>query len=229
LLHPDGSAANDGDGLQRRGAWWMLLAVGWHSLLEFPLWYAYFSLPAALALVVCLGWDRPWRKAARWQALLLGLAGSVLLVVTAWAYEDMRAVRAIYSPTAAAGPLALRIERGERATWFSDQAHYARAVTLQPEPGQPWSGASDHTFVRASHVLLDPRLLMAWADALAARNAPDDRDRARHLAARLHESQHPAAQAWLQACDDPQTPPWRHFVCEAPQRPWTWRGFLGDH
>jgi hypothetical protein len=223
------AAAAGAAGVQRRGAWLLLMAVGWHSLLEFPLWYVYFSLPTALALLVCLGWDQPLGKAARWQALLLGLAGTGLLAVAAWAYADMRAVRAIYSPTAGAGPLSLRIERGEQATWFSDQAHYARAVTLQPAPGQPWTGASDYTFERASHVLLDPRLLMAWADALAARNAPGDRDRARYLAARLREFQHPAAQTWLQACTDPKTPAWRHFACEAPQRAWTWRDFLGPH
>ncbi|MFM8666794.1 MAG: polymerase, partial [Betaproteobacteria bacterium] len=114
---------------------------------------------------------------------------------------------------------------GEDSTWFSDQAHYARAVTLRPEPGQPWPDASDHTFERASHVLLDPRLLMAWADALAARNGPGDRDRARHLAARLRELQHPAAQNWLQACSDDQAPAWRRFVCEAPERAWAWRDF----
>lgn len=224
------SAPVDGAaGVERRGAWLLLMAVGWHSLLEFPLWYAYFSLPAALALLVCLGWDQPLRKAARWQALLLMIAGAALLAVAAWAYADLRTVRAIYSPAAGAGPLSLRIERGEQATWFSDQAHYARAVTLKPAPGLPWAGASDHTFERASHVLLDPRLLMAWADALAARNAPDDRDRARYLAARLREFQHPAAQTWLQACTDPQEPAWRHFVCEVPQRTRAWRDFLGPH
>ena len=213
------------EGLARRGAWMILLAVGWHSLLEYPLWYAYFSLPAALALVVCLGWDRPLQKGARWQALLLMLAGAVMLVLSAWAFAELRTIRAIYSPTAGAGPLPQRIERGEDSTWFSDQAHYARAVTLQPEPGQPWAAASDHTFERASHVLLDPRLLMAWADALAARNGPGDRDRARHLAARLRELQHPSAQNWLQACSDDQAPAWRRFVCEAPEHAWTWRDF----
>lgn len=217
-----------GEGLQRRGAWLLLLAIGWHSLLEFPLWYAYFSLPTALALVVCLGWDRPLNKAARWQALWLVLTGSSLLVVSAWAFTDMRIVRAIYSPQADAGPLSQRIDQGEQATWFSDHAHYARAVTLQPQPGQSWSGATDHTFERASHVLLDPRLLMAWADALAARNAAHDRDRARYLAARLREFHHPSAQAWLQACDNPQTPAWRRFVCEAPQHAWAWRDFIAQ-
>jgi O-antigen ligase len=213
------------EGLARRGAWMILLAVGWHSLLEYPLWYAYFSLPAALAVLVCGGWDRPLHKAARWQALFLMLAGGAMLVLSAWAFADLRTIRAVYSPAAGAGPLPERIERGEHSTWFSDQAHYARAVTLQPEPGQPWADASDHTFERASHVLLDPRLLMAWADALAARNGPGDRDRARYLAARLRELQHPAAQPWLQACSDGHTPLWRHFVCEAPEHAWVWRDF----
>ena len=32
-----------------RAAWMMVLLVAWHSLLEYPLWYAYFLLPAAFA------------------------------------------------------------------------------------------------------------------------------------------------------------------------------------
>ena len=209
----------------RRGAWIMLLVVGWHSLLEYPLWYAYFSLPAALALVVCFGLDRPFKRAARWQALILMMGGTVMLTLAAWAYADFRSIRSIYQPGRDAGPLSQRIAQGQQATWFSDHAHYARATTLKPVPGQAWDEATEHAFHRAAHVLLDPRLMMAWADALAARDAPSDRDRARYLAARLREFHAPSAQAWLQACDDPQAPTSRRFVCETPEKAWTWRDF----
>ena len=222
-----GSAEVDeaGDGIHRRAALVMLGIVGWHSLLEYPLWYAYLGVPAALALFVCLGWDRPWGRAARWQALLLITGGAALLLCSAWAYSDYRVVRSIYAPGPNAAPLAQRIGQGQSARWFADQAHYAHATTHRPVPGQAWDAATTRAFERAPRVLLDPRLMMAWADALAARHGPHDRDQARYLAARLREFNTPAAQAWLQACTDPQAPAHRRFVCESPEQPWTWRDF----
>jgi hypothetical protein len=214
-----------GDAAHRRAALVMLGIVGWHSLLEYPLWYAYLSLPSALALAVCLGWDRPWRRAARWQALLLMVGGGAALVCAAWAYADYRLISSIYAPGPQAPPLAQRIEHGQSAHWFANQAHYARATTFKPQPGQAWDAATTKAFARAPGVLLDARLMMAWADALAARNAPGDRDRARYLAARLREFQAPTALAWLQSCEDAGAPAYRRFVCEAPEQPWTWRDF----
>lgn len=213
------------DAAARRGSLVMLGIVGLHSLLEYPLWYAYLGLPALLALAVCLGWDRPWKRAARWQALLLMAGGAVVLVVSAWAFANYQWVRAIYDPAPGAGSLSSRIEQGQGLTWFADQAHYAKATTFKPVPGQAWDAPTTRAFERAPHVLLDPRLMMAWADALAARDGADDRDQARHLAARLREFNPPAAREWLAACDDPQTPAQRRFVCEAPQKAWNWRDF----
>jgi hypothetical protein len=51
-----------------------------HSLVEYPLGYPYAVLPAALALVVWRGWDRPWQRAARWQAVLMVSGGAALLL-----------------------------------------------------------------------------------------------------------------------------------------------------
>lgn len=213
------------DAPYRRAAWVLLVIVGWHSLLEYPLWYAYLSVPTALAGVVCLGWDRPWHRAARWQALLLMVGGCALLLCSAWAYADYRRISSIYAPGPKAPPLTQRIEQGQSARWFANQAHYARATTFKPVPGQAWDAATARAFERAPRVLLDARLMMAWADALAARNGPGDRDQARYLAARLRDLQFPTAQAWLQACEDAQSPPHRRFVCEAPEQHWTWRDF----
>lgn len=209
----------------RRGALVMLGIVGLHSLLEYPLAYAYLGMPAVLALTVCLGWDRPWQRAARWQAVLMLTGGAALLVCSLWAYEDYRRISRIYSPGAHDAPLAQRIDDGQRAYWFVDHAHYAKATNFKPIPDQSWDPSTTRAFERAPRVLLDPRLMMAWADALAARNGPGDRDKARHLAARLREFHAPSAQEWLMACEDPQAPQHRRFVCESPERHWNWREF----
>ena len=41
----------------QRAAFVMVLMIGVHSLLEYPLWYAYFLLPTAFAFGLCL--ERP--------------------------------------------------------------------------------------------------------------------------------------------------------------------------
>lgn len=209
----------------RRAAWVMTLAVGLHSLLEYPLWYAYLGIPSVLALLVCLGLDRPWKRTARWQGVLQVFIGGTFIMVAGWAHSDYRTINAIYAPGPQSGTLHDRIERGVQGTWYADQAHYARATTNRPVVDQPWDSATTKAFDRAPHVLLDPRLMMAWADALAARGAPGDRDLARHLAARLREFKAPMAQPWLRACEDPATPQHRRFVCETPEQMLTWRDF----
>jgi O-antigen ligase len=226
LPRQPGNSASAHDALCRRSALVMLVIVGLHSLLEYPLWYAYLGLPALLALLVSLGIDHPWHRAARWQALLLMAGGGLLVVAAASAYSDYQRIRAIYEPGSRAGTLSSRIAQGAQATWFADHAHYALATTVRPIPQQPWTDAMSRAFERAPHVLLDPRLMMAWADALASRDGPDDRDRARFIAARVREFNSPAAQAWLQACEDPQATASHRFVCETPQKTWTWRDFM---
>lgn len=75
-------------------AWWWLLSllsvIGVHSLLEFPLWYAYFLSPAALLLG--LGAQRSlsvrFPNAARAAVALVVLAGCVNLAAVIPAYRD---------------------------------------------------------------------------------------------------------------------------------------------
>lgn len=217
--------ASDPSSGARRGAVVIVAIVALHSLLEYPLWYAYLGLPTLLALIVGLGWDRPWRRAARWQAIIMGTAGTTMIAIAAWAHHDYQTIRAIYEPGPQSGSLSHRIARGQQATWFADHAHYALATTVRPIPRQPWTPALADAFERAPHVLLDARLMMAWADALAARDHESDRDQARHLAARLREFNPPAARDWLQACERPETTAAQRFVCEPPERVWNWRDF----
>ena len=219
--------ASTDDGAEwRRGCAVLLLLVGLHSLLEYPLWYAYFALPSIAALAVTLGWDRSGSRGARWQALTLMAGGSALLIASAWAYTDYRVVREIYAPASKSGTLATRMARGQERFWFADHAHYAMATTVKPQPGRPWTPEMTRAFERAPHVLLDSRLMMAWAEALAARNGPGDLDRARHIAARLREFNPPSARDWLGDCSIPTRPPQHRFVCEAPQTAMSWAQVL---
>jgi O-antigen ligase len=206
-----------------RSAFMLVLTIGLHSLLEYPLWYAYFLLPTAFALGLGLAPQAEAGAAARrvgqapsaplWRAAgLLLAAGSVF---AAWDY--LRVVE-IYSPPANAKPLTQRIERGQRSLFFSTQADYAAATSFGP--GTEALAATRRT----AHNLIDVRLMMSWAQSL---QASGDVDRARHVAQRLREFRPTGAGAdWLKLCDavdmaDVAKP--RPLQCEPPQRVYRWQ------
>ncbi|MDL2337020.1 MAG: Wzy polymerase domain-containing protein [Pseudomonadota bacterium] len=188
-----------------RSAWMMVLLVAWHSLLEYPLWYAYFLLPAAFAWGMCLGAEQgpaapSVRTAVPRRAALPLLIASVALTAGGLAsVADYRSVVAIFEPGDAAPPLAERIAAGQRSWLFSHHADYAAATTSASpvEVLQAMTGAR--------HFLLDTRLMMAWAQALADSG---DVERARHIAARLREFHNPASTEFFAPCDaaEPSAP-----------------------
>ncbi len=202
-------------GAARRCALMMVLMIGLHSLLEYPLWYSYFLLPAAWAWGFALGHAgsgaRPAARPSR--ATLAGalalVAGSVLAVL------DYTRVTAIFSAAEGGAPLEQRIASGRHSVLFAHHADYAAATTDIPlaDPLQP--------FERASHYLLDTRLMVAWAKALAQHG---DVDGARYLADRLREFHNPASDDFFAACKEQaasqpfqcqpaqQQPGWRHFA-----------------
>jgi len=106
--------------------WWWLLAllavIGIHSLVEYPLWYAYFLGPAALLLG--LGAQRSlavrFPGAARAAVALALLAGCVNLVAVIPAYRDFE--RLVFS----AGP------RTPQPS--SDEAFAQALMTVHSEP-----------------------------------------------------------------------------------------------
>ena len=82
-------------------------------------------------------------------------------------------------------------------------------------------------FDRATHYLLDTRLMIAWSQALAAQGRLDE---ARYLAARLREFRKADAEDFFAACprsaaaaDAAASAP---FQCELPLRAHGWREFL---
>ena len=232
--------AGRGDvGTAGRAALVLVLMIGLHSLVEYPLWYAYFLLPAALAWGFVLGTPAgggatavadadagalpaprpagnpvPATASAPGSAGLLGLAaGLVMALGGALAVLDYQRVVVIYAPPDGSGTLAARIAAGQRSPLFAHHADYAAATNATP----PDSAALG--LARAPHSLMDTRLMVAWAKHLAAIG---ETDRARWLAQRLREFRNADAKDFFAACDGGAV---AEFQCQAPEAAHGWREF----
>ncbi len=210
-------------GTAGRAALVLVLLVGLHSLVEYPLWYAYFLLPAAFAWGLVLG--LPSRSAASagspvgggTAASLAGaLAGALMLAGGALAVVDYLQVVVIYAPPPGSGSLQQRIARGQRSLLFAHHADYAAATNEMP------AAARSLGFARAPHALLDTRLMIAWARQL---NAQGHTDLARSLAQRLREfgSVDTEAQAFFAPCQGAAA---SAFQCQPAQVAHGWREFV---
>ena len=222
-------ARSDADPAQaplRRAAVVMVLMILLHSLLEYPLWYAYFLLPASFAFGLALG--RPadngaragegaavivkpgptWPLVAASLALMLGGVASV---------ADYSRVVTIFAPAEGAPPLAERIASGQRSIFFAHQADYAAATTAErPADAMP-------AFQRAPHNLLDARLMIAWAKAL---DESGDHERARYVAQRLKEFNNDQAAEFFAPCaETPHRGVPLPFQCEPPSRQFGYEDF----
>ena len=217
-------------GLAARAAWMLVLLALLHSAVEYPLWYAYFLLPAALAWGYALGTPAGTSSStetpstpARWAVA----AGLLMALGGALAALDYQRVVVIYAPGDGAAPLGQRIWRGQHSPLFAHHADYAAATNDAP-PADAALGLA-----RASHSLLDTRLMLAWARQLAATG---QLDQARWLAQRLREFKNPEADAFFAPCVDVADgtngsngadAAAAAFQCQAPQRLHGWREFSG--
>jgi hypothetical protein len=219
-----GAAAGAGeDGIAQRAALVMVLMIGLHSLLEYPLWYAYFLLPAAWIWGFALGGDTPATAPALRTsgARVAFVAAAALMAIAATlSVWDYRRVAVIFFVHPDAAPLAERITAGQKSLLF---AHHADYAALTANAGTP---DADKSFDRATHHLLDTRLMLAWARALHARG---EVDKARFIAARLREFGRPESASLFDACIAAGALPAaeRPFQCTPPERAWHWRDFLG--
>jgi len=224
-------------GVAQRSAMVMVLMIGLHSLLEYPLWYSYFLLPTAWAWGFAL-----WRPGATNASVStpakpvaeqsaepsMALAAALLTVVlgAALSVVDYARVAAIFSASEGAAPLVQRIEIGQRSVLFAHHADYAAATSSVPmrDPAR--------TFSRATHYLLDARLMMAWARSLAERG---ELDAARHIAERLREFRKTDAEEFFAPCPvaavplaaSTASPASAPFQCSLPVRDPNWREFEG--
>lgn len=206
-----------------RSAAVMIVTIGLHSLLEYPLWYAYFLLPAAWAWGYALGAGR--RGAAReppaggraGPAVLAG--GALLSIGAALSVADYVKVVRVFS--AAPEPLGQRIEAGQRSLFFAHHADYAAATVSSPDAATP---ADLAPFASSAFHLLDTRLMTAWAEALAQRG---DVERARHIAARLREFRNKASEPYFAPCAESRPPEAQQpYQCEESSSSLSWRDFL---
>lgn len=228
--------ACDGDeGLARRAAFMMVLMIGLHSMLEYPLWYAYFLLPTAFAWGFALSPHLPSGFASAFaseaearaaqpssagRSRTLGFVGIGIAFGAAGAVLDYWRVVVIYDPPEHAAPLEDRIALGQRSPLFGHHADYAAATAFGP-PKAPLSPSQELAFKRAPHQLLDVRLMIAWSQALASQG---DLDKARWLAARIREFRNPGADEYFAACQDPSQAALA-FQCQPPSRAVHWREF----
>ncbi|WP_119354199.1 PglL family O-oligosaccharyltransferase [Azohydromonas sediminis] len=204
------------DGVWRRAFVALIVLVGTHSLLEYPLWYAHFLLPAAWAWGACLAPAPGGSDDTAPRRLGLVVAGLAMALAALAATTDYLRVARIFTASAGSAPLAQRIAAGQASPLFGHHADYAAATTAQrPSQALP-------AFERAAYHLLDARLLGAWARAL---DEAGDTERARHVAARLREFRRPEAQAFFKDCDAAPAGAPAPFPCAAPTRPLTWRDF----
>jgi O-antigen ligase len=207
------------DQAMRRAALVMVLMISLHSLLEYPLWYAYFLLPAVFAFGLCLGVRAPAAAAPSIAPCVnaLVLAALLMLAGSAASLYDFRRVVVIFAPPEHATPLSQRIAEGRRSWFFGHHADYAAATTAE-HPSQEMEA-----FERAPHYLLDTRIMIAWATAL---DEAGQTDRARHIAQRLREFRNPLSDDFFAACAKPQlagaAPP---FQCEPPAKRYDYTDF----
>jgi hypothetical protein len=197
----------------------LVVLVLWHSLVEYPLWYAYFLMPAALAWGLALGLSPRQVAFSRLPlgglGAALGLAASVLVAAGgALALLDYQRVVVIYAPLANSGSLASRIEQGQRSPLFAHHADYAAATN------ESSAQSTALAFARAPHSLMDTRLMVAWARNLAEAGQVD---KARWLAQRLKEFRNPEADEFFAPCAGGST---RDFQCQPTKATHSWQEFL---
>lgn len=215
LRHSDPSQA-----LVARCSLMMLMVVGWHSMLEYPLWYPYFLFPTAFALGVYLsiGWrrhaDQTPAAGSQTASVLAALVGLLMIAGALYAIWDYQRVVQIFAPYGAKGerPLPERIAEGQKSWLFGHHADYA-AVTTASRPSEVFS-----SFERPLKHLVDARLMIAYAKAL---NELGHRDEAIYVVQRLREFRHPLGEEFLRRCADPlyaQTA----FECDTRPRSFTY-------
>lgn len=207
----------------QRAAFAVVAMIGLHSLLEYPLWYAYFLLPTAFAFGLCV--ERP---DANEMALCddpadqttrpFVLASMVLVVASTMTIADYRRVAEIFAAPSEPTPLADRIESGQRSILFAHHADYA-AATVSEHPSDA-IGA----FKRASHFLLDARLMIAWARAL---DESGDIERARYIAQRAREFHNADVDLFFAPCAASPAMPASAlpFQCTPPTHSFTFEDF----
>jgi O-antigen ligase len=111
--------------------WGILLVIGIHSLLEYPLWYAPFQIATGLASGLVFT-QKKFSLRASTAHMAYGLAGTALLIFVAYAAFDYHRVRQLFIPDAERSPLYRTDTRAqaEQSWLFAAQVRYAKLSTM---------------------------------------------------------------------------------------------------
>ena len=218
-------------GIAGRSVVLMILYMGVHSMVEYPLWYTYFLFPTAWLWGLALGWsvtpvtvqatsvaadaqprqfasmppDRAWR-----------VGGALMAVSGAVAWLSYLTIVDAYQPNyRGPTPMAERIGRAEASPLFRNYAD--RMVALQAE-----SPAEVLPYIqRAVRANPNGAVMFAWINGLELSGKDDE---ARYVAARLREFKLTGPAPFYAPCDDPAVTE-KPFQCLPPKRAMTWRDF----
>lgn len=182
-------------------AWGVLLVIGLHSLLEYPLWYGPFQMAAGLS--VGLLWLKPSHehnvyhteakvattpaanssKANEVGSLLLA---SVLFMACLYAAWDFNRVSQIYKPVAQRDPTysSNPLAYAKQSWLFRNQADFAE-LTLQPLTASNAQAVYDQA-QRVVHYSPEPRVVQRLIDSARLLGHDDEAD---HWALRLEAHQ----------------------------------------
>lgn len=206
--------ATGNQGLALRCALGLLVVVGIHSQLEFPLWYLYFLLPTAFLLGLCSGHDATSKQACKQarsdrpalrHSNVFVYAGAWLFTTGLVAWADYQRIAPLYEEGSL--PMPDRIISGQQARLFGPWADRVYVDVL------PDSSNALEAIQRSSHLMVDVRLLMRWAVAL---DREGQTDKARYIAMRVRDFRDPAVGEWLARCTLPGGSPPRW--CGSPSR-----------
>lgn len=153
----------------RQLAWGLLVPIGVHSMLEFPLWYGPFQLMAACALALL--WPRLWRAPARAAVRVpllcaAGLAAGVWLAGIALLARDYHRVSQPYLTADRRDP-GFRDDTARRVAaatvFFRDTLDFAVLTTMQTTRE---NAARVHALAtRLVHYSPEPRVIEALIDS----------------------------------------------------------------
>ncbi|HEY8976321.1 MAG TPA: Wzy polymerase domain-containing protein, partial [Burkholderiaceae bacterium] len=206
-------------GLGARAALMIVVVIGVHSMLEYPLWYAYLLLPTAWAFGFAIGAGKaagsPAGAAPAAPLRAWRWVGALLVVIAPSAWLDYLNIVKLFLPDFTSLPLEQRIARAQASPLYANQADYVAVTNL------PLTPDTAPLVARSSHVLLNGRLMFLWANLLQAQGQAD---KARFMAARLREFNLSGPRPWFAPCDDAAVTA-KPFQCLQPEHPVTWRDF----
>lgn len=208
-------------GLPATAAGLMLGVLLLHSLLEYPLWHAFFLLPFAALLGFALAPDEAPGPApgadpppAGLSRLGCGLAGGLALLGLGLAVPQHRQIEALLRLPPAQRVEAARALRAQGSLY----PHHLSRLELTARGARP----APEAFGPALASGLNPALLRAYALAL---QRSGQEPAARFVAQRLRQFRDPAVQAQFQDCDLPDPP--AAFRCQREPVVLDWRTLPG--